>query len=65
MRLQIEEKEKIAYLESLDYAYYCPSNSYELYDYKSDTWYNRSGQVLRNPDEYNPNSEGYTPFGDE
>ena len=65
MRLRIKEKEKMVYLESLEYAYYGPSGSWELYDYKSDTWYNRKGQVLRNPDEYNTDSEDYTPFGDE
>ena len=35
------------------------------YDEETDTYYNSSGQQLRNPDEYNPDSEGYTPFGDE
>jgi hypothetical protein len=65
IRLRIEEKETLAYLRELDKEYYPPSGSYELYDYKSDTWYNRSGQVLRSPDEYDPYSEGYTPFGDE
>jgi hypothetical protein len=28
-------------------------------------WFNQSGQNLRNPDEYDTNQEGYTPFGDE
>ena len=28
-------------------------------------YFNRSGQLLRDPDEFNPHSEGYTPFGDE
>lgn len=37
------------------------------YGYTNDdgNWYNRCGQLLRNPNEYNSNSEGYTPFGDE
>ena len=37
------------------------------YGYTKDdgVWYNRSGQQLRNPSEYNQFSEGYTPFGDE
>ncbi len=30
-----------------------------------DCYYNRFGQQLRDPEEYNTNSEGYTPFGDE
>jgi hypothetical protein len=37
----------------------------ELFDEKTNTWLNWSGQQLRDPDEYNKNSEGYTPFGDE
>lgn len=28
-------------------------------------YYNSSGQLLRDPSEYNQYSEGYTPFGDE
>ena len=34
---------------------YCDSKHY----------YNEYGQELRNSDEYNQHSEGYTPFGDE
>ena len=36
-----------------------------FYDEENDIYYNRSGQRLRNPKEYDNNSEGYTPFGDE
>jgi len=43
--------------------YYAPSDSEEYTD--GETFYNRSGQQLRNPEEYDPNGEGYTPFGDE
>ncbi len=43
--------------------YYAPSASFEYTD--GSIFYNRSGQRLRSPKEYNPNSEGYTPFGDE
>lgn len=43
--------------------YYSPSDSLEYTD--GENWYNRSGQLLRDPEEYNPYSEGYTPFGDE
>lgn len=46
-------------------AYYPPSDSIELYDDETDTFYNASGQRLRDPSEYDANSEGYTPFGDE
>ena len=45
--------------------YYYPSDSYENHDEKTDTWHNDSGQELRDPSEYDMNSEGYTPFGDE
>lgn len=53
------------FLESLEERYYAPRCSYELYDPKTDTYYNRFGQMLRDPSEYNQYSEGYTPFGDE
>ena len=43
--------------------HYGPSGSSEYTD--GETWYNRSGQQLRDPEEYNPHSDGYTPFGDE
>lgn len=29
------------------------------------SYFNHQGQALRDPSEYNPHSEGYTPFGDE
>ena len=51
--------------DRIEQEYYSPSNSYEYYDTETDTWYNKLGNVLRNPEEYNPYSEGYTPFGDE
>lgn len=50
---------------NLENMYYEPSQSDELYDPINDQYYNKSGQILRNPDEYNDNFEGYTPFGDE
>lgn len=43
--------------------YYPPSNSEEYTD--GNIWYNRSGQTLRNPDQYRNDTEGHTPFGDE
>ncbi len=43
--------------------YYAPSDSFEWTDGKR--WWNDFGQELRAPDEYDPNQEGYTPFGDE
>ena len=52
-------------LSKMDIGYYLPSDSNEYYDDETETYYNRSGQELRDPEEYNPDSEGYTPFGDE
>lgn len=43
--------------------YYSPSDSNEWFD--GDTFYNASGNSLRDTSEFNPYSEGYTPFGDE
>ena len=51
--------------ENLVRVYYEPSATYEYYDTRSNTYYNQFGQELRSPDEYDSNSEGYTPFGDE
>jgi len=47
----------------LEQEYYQPSQSYEYFD--GQNFYNRSGQQLRNPEEYALGTEGYTPFGDE
>jgi hypothetical protein len=43
--------------------YYEPSGTMEWYD--GETFYNKSGDPLRDPKEYDVYSEGYTPFGDE
>ena len=43
--------------------YYAPSGTYE--DFDGNFYYNASGDRLRSPNEYDPYSEGYTPFGDE
>jgi len=51
--------------EWLEKQYYAPSQSEELFDFKTNTWYNLSGQQMRNPSEYDRGGEGYTPFGDE
>jgi hypothetical protein len=37
----------------------------EYYDPKTKTFYNARGATLRDLEEYNPRSEGHTPFGDE
>lgn len=44
--------------------YYSPSESMEWCD-EDGNYYNNMGNRLRCPEEYNPRSEGYTPFGDE
>ena len=49
-------------LNQMDYVHYA-CGSYAYFD--GYNYYNDSGQQLRNPGEYNPYSEGYTPFGDE
>lgn len=51
-------------LKDMPYVYYA-CGTYAYYDDSTDTYYNRSGQALRDPSEYNTRSEGYTPFGDE
>jgi hypothetical protein len=52
-------------IQELPTRYYAPSNTYEYYDPETETFYNVSGDMLRDPEEYNQNAEGYTPFGDE
>jgi hypothetical protein len=49
----------------LSFEYYAPSDSQELYDSKHRVFYNRSGQQLRNPEEYDRTNPEWTPFGDE
>ena len=44
---------------------YAGTGTTAFYDAENDLYYNHWGQQLRNPQEYNPHSEGYTPFGDE
>lgn len=42
-----------------------PHGTTALYDSETDTYYNQFGLQLRDPQEYDTTSEGYTPFGDE
>jgi hypothetical protein len=58
-----EFKDKIKNQE-LTKEYYSPSESMEWCDAEGN-YYNNTGNRLRSPEEYNPKSEGYTPFGDE
>ena len=49
----------------LSWEYYSPSQSEELFDSKTNTFYNRFGQQLRSPIEYDRSDPEWTPFGDE
>ena len=49
----------------LEYTEYGSTGTYAFWDRESDTYYNDFGQRLRDPNEYDRYSEGYTPFGDE
>jgi hypothetical protein len=60
-----KEREYMMNGKYLEQRYYSPSQSEELFDPRTKTWYNLSGQQLRNPSEYDRGGEGYTPFGDE
>lgn len=42
-----------------------PCSTVAYFDEDNNAYYNRSGQRLRDPKEYDRTSEGYTPFGDE
>ena len=50
-------------ITQMDLVAYGNTGTYAYYDGKN--YYNNFGQLLRDPDEYNQWSEGYTPFGDE
>lgn len=55
--------EKLLEAGELTKEYYSPSDSFEYFD--GENYYNASGDLLRDPSEYDVYSEGYTPFGDE
>jgi len=50
--------------EYLEKQYYAPSQSEELYDPKTNTWYNLSGQQMRDPSEYERYSDGTNQWGE-
>lgn len=52
-------------LEKLPWVSYGDTGTKAYYDRETDTYYNNAGCELRDPAEYDPYSEGYTPFGDE
>lgn len=45
--------------------FYPPSESYEFHDPIGNFWYNKSGQMLRDPSEYDTSNPEWSPFGDE
>ena len=51
--------------ERLERIYYRPSDSMELFDFETQTFYSNDGTEFRDPEEFDPYQEGYTPFGDE
>ena len=55
--------EELLELGEVTRQYYFPSSSKEFFD--GCNFYNLQGEILRDPEEYNVYSEGYTPFGDE
>lgn len=58
----IEDKKII---DRLFKSYYPPSESNEWYDPETGAYYNSNYSRLRDVQEYDSSSEGYTPFGDE
>lgn len=62
-----EEREEIRQKirDNIFYEVNYPCETTAWYDEENDIYYNYGGQQLRNPEEYNRHSEGYTPFGDE
>jgi len=52
-----------AKVKKMDYVNYGNTGTGAYFDGKD--YFNAFGQKLRNPNEYNKNVEGYTPFGDE
>lgn len=61
-RISIKQKIQNNEFEEVDYG---NTGTTAFYDADNNVYYNLFGQQLRNPKEYNTNSEGYTPFGDE
>ncbi len=57
--------EELYHLGEITKQFYTPSDCYEFFDEEKEMFYNIFGQQLRSLEDYNPHSEGYTPFGDE
>lgn len=63
MNNDLEDFEKLIADGEVWEDFYEPSNSYEFTDGRN--WYNKFGQPLKDPEEYDYLAEGWTPFGDE
>ena len=50
--------------KQLEVSYYSPSQSQELHDPETNTWYNRSGSQMRDPSEYERYSDGTNQWGE-
>jgi len=50
--------------KELEKAHYSPSQSEELYDSETNTWYNLSGSQMRDPSEYERYSDGTNQWGE-
>ena len=60
------KRDRIYFMDGkeLEWGYYSPSQSQELYDSQTNTWYNRSGQQMRDPSEYERYSDGTNQWGE-
>lgn len=60
------QRERLYFMNGnpLSMEYYSPSQSQELYDDKTNTWYNRSGQQMRDPSEYERYPDGTNQWGE-
>ena len=50
--------------KELEKSHYSPSQSEELYDSETNTWYNLSGQQMRDPSEYERYTDGTNQWGE-
>ena len=50
--------------KELEFTYYWPSRSNELYDPETDTYYFRNGGTMRHPDEYQDMGDGTNQWGE-
>ena len=46
----------------MDRRIYWPTDSIEWYDVNTDQWFNGFGNLLCDPDQYNPNAISFDPF---